>query len=222
LHLRARALDHHHGDPPNRGGGFWHQNEMSGQFRRTATANNAAAETLSLQSSVRACECNGVDCVTTERKKPGDTIQICLRSNFLDISAVSQISLRLGDVTYRPIVNGTANAATNVARNGTLAIVTTMLVSALFQQDYYYYYSNTNSTSSRLQVQGQVSFVPQFVSSGNRYLSTTTSDFATLNTSRFWTIQEKVRLYRHCGFRALWDRHDLCGSSRSSDREGAH
>lgn len=177
LYLRARALDHH-GDPPNqRNHWFWHQNDMSGQFRRT-TANNAA-ETLSLQPSIRACECNGVDCVT-ESKKPGDTIQICLRSNFLDIQNVSQISLRLGDVTYQPIVNGTANAATNVARNGNLAIVTTMLVSALFQ--------DSNNSTSRLQVQGQVSFVPQF--SGNRYLSTT-SDFVTLNTSRYLTIKEK-------------------------------
>lgn len=176
MHLRARALGNY-GDPPKNQGNnnvFRHDNDMSDRFRRT-TAN--ATETLSFQPSIRACECNGVKC-TTEEKKPGDTIKICLWSNFLDIQSVSQISLRLGNFTYQPIVDGTANTVTNVALNGRLAIVTTMLISAFFQ--------DTTYSPSNLQVQGQVSFVPHLGS--NRYL---TDDASSVNISRSLTMQEK-------------------------------
>lgn len=141
-------------------------------IEKTAT-DNANTETLVLEPTIVACECNGVNCTTTA-KSAGDFFKICLRSSFLDIAQVSEVTLRLDDLIYQPVVDGTSNEITNVTLHGRLAVVTTMIVSAFFQ--------DRNSSVLELEVDGQVSFY----GGTRRYLVKRRRQ----RTSRFLAVQE--------------------------------
>ena len=104
---------------------------------------------IDLHPTVTACQCDGMNC-TTEGRKTGDAISICLWSNYLDISVVLDMMLRLDSLVYQPISNGTANSVTEVTMNGKSVIITTMIISAFFQ----------DMDPSDLVVEGQVSFAP--------------------------------------------------------------
>lgn len=116
--------------------------------RRMQTAN--ATQFLHVQPSIRACECNGLSCITNHvDKHQGDAISVCLWSNWLDIRVVSNMTLHVDDIDYHPVVNGIANELTRVKIHGKVAVVTTMTISDFYRHE----------TPSNLVVDATVSFV---------------------------------------------------------------
>jgi len=133
--------------------------------RRVQTAN--ATQYLNIEASIRACECDGTSCIAEpEAKHVGDFITICLWSNFLEIAAVSNMTLHVGNVSYQPVVNGIVNELTNVRHHGKLAVVTTMTISAFYQE----------ANPPDLIVDATVSFVSDGGGS-RRYLASDITDY---------------------------------------------
>lgn len=138
--------------------------------RRVETANDTVY--LDVHPSIQACECDGTAC-TAEEKHPGDSVSICLWSDFFEIAAVTNMTLRVGDFSYQPIVNGTANELTELELHGKLAVVTTMTISAFYE----------NANPPDLVVDATVSFVPLDVGGGRRHLADIT-DYPLSSSSR--------------------------------------
>jgi len=127
------------------------------QSRRIETSNDTYS--MNIQSNIRACECDGTEC-TSEEKHVGDSISICLWSNFLDIDKILNLTLFVGDLSYQPVENGTANELTEMVLHGKLAVITTMIISAFFD----------NANPSDLVVDATVSFAP-LVGGNRRHLA---------------------------------------------------
>lgn len=127
--------------------------------RRIVIANSTLS--LDIQPSIRACQCDGSTCITKERHV-GDSISICLFSNFLHIQAVKNMTLHVGDVSYQPVVDGVVNELTELSLHGKLAVVTTMTISAFFD--------HANPSDLDLTVDATVSFAPIHGGGGGRRL----------------------------------------------------
>lgn len=183
---------------------FRRSNDAHHSQRREAAANGT--QYLNIQPSITACQCDGLACQTQE-KHVGESISICLWSNFLDIASVSNMTLHVGDFTYKPVVNGTVNDLTELSLHGRLAVVTTMTISAFFN----------HSNPYDLVVDATVSFAPN----GRRDLIAVDVGNATLDSSRLlrvtrvnkvrfclyififvafvlWVLEKSVRCLKHC------------------------
>lgn len=133
------------------------------QHRQTTAANGT--QFLNVQPSVTACQCNDALTCTMEERHVGESIRICLWSQFLNITAVTNLTLHANDgVSYQAVTDGIVNELTQLYFEGRLAVVTTMVISAFFH----------HANPSDLLVDATVSFSPLH-NQGRRHLAADTS-----------------------------------------------
>ena len=135
-------------------------------------------EYIDVEPIIRACQCDGTACAA-EEKHVGDTVSICVWSNFLEIAAVVNMTLHIGSFSYQPVVNGTVNELTEVSLEGKLVVITIMTISAFFE----------DASPSDLEIDATVSFVP-LASGGRRQLVDSTNN-SLLRNSRSLEVTER-------------------------------